>query len=1511
MEERGSGHGTVRETATPQEVARAAAQLESEAMAGRKLTPATMRLAMTEATGGSDSDGRWNWHEAYDAAESAMAGLIRRSAAVLRRRFPDNGALLGAVLRAAALETRQSVRSQRQLQLQQFSTPWGIAWPLAVAAAPPDNSLVLEPSAGTGVLLAAATLASGAGVRMAANEIDRMRGTLCARAFPQASRLALDATHIEDLWPKTAERPATVIMNPPFSRDLRHGGRALGADWRHVGAALRLLTVGGRLACVTSDTNGPHTPRVQAVLGRHPDGLAVRGSCRVAGGLYAPRGTTFDCRITIIDRIGGPPRTEITGPLELRAETPEELLAWVEEHIGTREPAPATTQQKLPELETEGAAKPATRRKKARPPTTLRPHEWGPIWQVAHQKAEKNTTERGDKRPYVPWRATGIAIGSAPEHPTPLVESAAMAAVPHARASYRPTLTDRIRTNGMLSEAQLESVVLAGEATERHIGGWWWISKDGHRASAVEVRNAPAPPDKDGDDAVAWRRYPARMRQGWMLGDGTGTGKGREVAGYLLDQWLRGRRRAIWFSQSDKLIADAQRDWVAMGGRKSDLIPLGRIRANEPIGIDRGIVFSTYATLRQPERDERRARLDQIIEWLAGGTGEDIERVCDAVIVFDESHALSNAAAREMEGVRTQIASQQGRAGLALQRRLPDARVLYVSATGATTIDAIAYAERLGLWGFDETPFRTRDAFMGAMDAGGVAALEIVARDLKAMGRYQARALAYTGVEIEPLDHALTDEQVHIYDSYAKAFSVIHKNLDRALEATGITKIDENGRTQTVNRAAKAAALSNFESTKQRFFSHLLSGMKCPSLIRAMEDDLAAGRRPVVQLVSTGEALMERRLATIPANQWDDLEIDLTPREYVLEYLRHSFPTKKLETVQIGDSKSDTGLRPVQGPDGKPVESAEMNAARDRMISNIAALPPVPTALDQIVQHFGHERVAEITGRSRRILRLVDQHGRERLAVRRRPESATLTDGDDFQAGLRDLLVFSGAGNTGRSYHADRTSAAPSRRVHYLLEPGWRADQAIQGLGRTHRTNQASAPMFRPVTTNVAGERRFIATIARRLDSLGAITRGQRTAQTAFTEESDQQLFRPEDNLESEYATAALRQLYIAICSNNVEGWTAKRLAETTGLQLQREDGGMLDRVPRIQKFLNRLVAMRIEDQNTLFAALEVRVVATIAEAKEKNTFRTGMETLEADSIQVIDEKTAASYELTDQTTLIVELLRRRRRTHGTAEEIIKNHHTHRALDMPSQLMVNTQSKHAAHVTNGPSRMLKNGGLVRYVHLHRAATMDTMPAHELEHTRWQPAPEKLWAKVWTRDVDAADPWIEDRWWLATGLLLPCWSRLPESSDMRVYRAECDDGRTLIGRVLTAGETRDFETAMGLETTIEMTMNDVQQHLGRTRSGLELAGGWRLRSLGVHQRVRVALYGPDDTDSRDLEAMGLTSEIIQWRTIWFVPDDAALDRLLEKRPLVSGTAERTRDEEKTTHERAPQHRAAAR
>ena len=59
---------------------------------------------------------------------------------------------------------------------------------------------------------------------------------------------------------------------------------------------------------------------------------------------------------------------------------------------------------------------------------------------------------------------------------------------------------------------------------------------------------------------------------------------------------------------------------------------------------------------------------------------------------------------------------------------------------------------------------------------------------------------------------------------------------------------------------AKAAARSRFESCKQRFFGALLLSAKLPTVIAAIEQHLAADQSVVLQLVSTAEAILDRRL---------------------------------------------------------------------------------------------------------------------------------------------------------------------------------------------------------------------------------------------------------------------------------------------------------------------------------------------------------------------------------------------------------------------------------------------------------------------------------------------------------------------------------------------------------------------------------------------------------------------------------------------------------------------------
>ena len=94
-----------------------------------------------------------------------------------------------------------------------------------------------------------------------------------------------------------------------------------------------------------------------------------------------------------------------------------------------------------------------------------------------------------------------------------------------------------------------------------------------------------------------------------MLGDGTGCGKGRQVAAVILDNRLKGRTRSLWLSQSDKLLEDARRDWAALGGSEDDVIPLGKFRQGAEIPHESGISCSppTRRCARRPGKAAPRA----------------------------------------------------------------------------------------------------------------------------------------------------------------------------------------------------------------------------------------------------------------------------------------------------------------------------------------------------------------------------------------------------------------------------------------------------------------------------------------------------------------------------------------------------------------------------------------------------------------------------------------------------------------------------------------------------------------------------------------------------------------------------------------------------------------------------------------------------------------------------------------------------------------------------------------
>jgi predicted RNA methylase len=1402
---------------------------------GRAVDSRGLRSAMETAFCGSDAEGAWVWKDAYEALEAAQVLFLRKFGTAMRTRAGSAPAMLEMLTRLSARLPTQTRRSEESEHFQQFSTPVPLGFVAAEAAALTQGDFVLEPSAGTGLLAIFAELQRG---RLALNEIADTRAGLLGRLFRAVDVTRHNAEQIHDRL-DPAIRPSVVLMNPPFSASPSVSVRFAEAAVRHVRSAFARLAEGGRLVAITGHNLAPDNPAYRDGFIELQQKGRVLFTAAIAGRAYARHGTNFDTRLTVIDRVPAEdPRAFPPSPG--MAVDASQLLDWVSRLVPERPPViDATPLPPGPQFLPSAPARP----KAAAPQLALvkRSAPTADAAELVYETRECRPVETGITAGlYEGYALQTIHFPGAQPHPTKLVQSAAMAAVAPPRPSYRPLLPPRLISSGILSDAQLESVVYAGEAHGSHLAGSYTVDETYDLVSA-----APA----DAANAV-------RFRRGWFLGDGTGAGKGRQVAAVILDNWLKSRRRALWISKSDKLIEDAERDWTAIGGYRSDIVPLSRYRQGAAIALEEGILFTTYATLRTQAKGDKPSRVQQIIDWL----GRDF----DGVIVFDEAHAMANAAGDKGERGEKKP-SQQGQAGLRLQHALHDARVLYVSATGATTVQNLAYAARLGLWGTGDFPFATRADFVAAMEKGGVAAMEVLARDLKALGLYAARSLSFEGIEYEIVEHTLMPEQIRIYDAYADAFQIIHKNLNEALKAANIT--GTNG--DTYNRNAKAAARSAFEANKQRFFNHLLTAMKCPTLINAIARDLEAGHAIVLQIVSTNEALLDRRLAQIPTSEWADLSIDITPREYVLDYLSHSFPTQLFEL--FSDEEGNLHSRPAYDADGNPVISREAVERRDRMIEHLASLPPVQGALDRILHRFGAELVAEVTGRSHRIVR----RG-ERFCVESRPASANFAETAAFMDDDKRILVFSDAGGTGRSYHADLACKNQRQRIHYLLEPGWRADAAIQGLGRSNRTNQKQPPVFRPIATDVKGEKRFLSTIARRLDTLGALTRGQRQT-------GGQNLFRPDDNLESPYARAALRQFFQLLHAGRIEGCSLSGFEEATGLDLCDQDGSLREELPPITQFLNRVLALRIAMQNRLFAAFEQLLEARIEAAVAAGIFDVGVETLIAESFRIDERRVVCTYAATGAETCCYRVLRKdRNRPLSLAE----------ALALRAQgghLLLNEQTHRAAVQMHAASLMDDDGNVEIRTRLIRPMMRETIGIAQFERSHWRKATPEEFSALWEAECAKVPEFSEHRFHIITGLLLPIWDRLP-ADNMRIYRFETDDGERVIGRLITPEALAALDQSFGAGAAPALSPQEGWSAVIDRGAVLDLAGDLRIRRSLVMNAWRVELTGYADGAVPQLKALGLTSEIIAWRLRLFIPTaedrgPAILAALLERHPLL--------------------------
>ncbi|TDI15212.1 MAG: sigma-70 family RNA polymerase sigma factor, partial [Acidobacteria bacterium] len=1073
----------------------------------------------------------------------------------------------------------------------------------------------------------------------------------------------------------------------------------------------------------------------------------------------------------------------------------------------------------------------------------------------AQEDAARFTKERRqavieEENPFSPYIVQKHIFAGAQAHPADIVESSYLATVPppdppvEGDPGYMK-LPEEVITEGRISDLQAEAVQIILQR---------WASL-----------------------------FPDGKRPGFWLGDGTGLGKGREIGAAIWDNWISGRRRAVWFSTNHQLIADAQRDLNDLGA-PMELLQHQDVKTKGTIPDKDGVLFTAYSMPSYHIRSDA-PRFNQMVEWM----GPDF----DGVIAFDESHLLKNAVTSG-RGQSLEEGTQRGRMASMLEEMFPKARFLYVSATGATVPRNMGYMTRLGLWG-PGLPFATFPDFLQAMSRGGMGAMEMLSRDMKSIGAFISRSISYEGVEYENVQHSLTPMEVNQYNNIADIWTEL---LD-AFEGAITTANQPPG--------GDGSAFTAFYNAQQRFFLLLMASLKLPTLFTEVAKDLEAGRSIVINLFNTNEDMVTRMVNQARADGIDLAELDFTPRQIIADLIERHFPL--YEYIDEYDPVTQENVKVIRIVDGKPVPNQENLEKQQELLDKLADVSFPDNPLDTIVNHFGHQNVAEISGRHRRfegtehVLRKIEGVPRKKIDQR---------EIERFQDGEVRIAIITGSAATGISLHSDLSKKNKQRRVFYAFQLSWSADQQLQSFGRVHRSSQSEPPVYKLLRTNLSAEERLVNATSRRLASLGALTSGSRDALGG-------NLFTIED-LTDVYGEAAVQVTYADIRENSIEGIEGGTpLLEVMGMA---DNDGNIKQAnnadTNVNRFLNRIMALHVDVQNAVFQHFYTHYQRIVLRAQQDGTYDMGIQPIrdrnwnKAERLTLKGEKEIVyTHPHSGAETQLIELIAEfpvPRVTFEQSKGIFTRAFTGitgieaAAQDLPqmepSAEGVTRNEGWYVNKKSGKIYTAYKTGRTRFVPNMKAkdpsfpseqplwtltnpkGLAHDVPEYQLDprfnFDRQHPAEaERIWNAELTEIPEIKTELID----ILTGAVMPIYDKVVGLGDdamtnLSIVRAVLEDGSSYIGMRIGPRDIGPLRERLGIGTPLgEATPLDIYRMVLDNGAIIELDNGWRIRRAKIRGEWRVELdprgkYNRDELKGYD----GVFSERIDYSRRFFIPID---------------------------------------
>ncbi|MCU4176462.1 strawberry notch-like NTP hydrolase domain-containing protein [Carboxylicivirga sp. N1Y90] len=595
-------------------------------------------------------------------------------------------------------------------------------------------------------------------------------------------------------------------------------------------------------------------------------------------------------------------------------------------------------------------------------------------------------------------------------------------------------------------------------------------------------------------DAVSLAIYNIEKRkQGIIVGDQTGIGKGRTAAA-LIRYGVKSGLQPIFLSEKPNLFTDLYRDLSDIGS--SALVPFivntkesktnikdksGEIVYTAPekstqesiikskkVPNNYNFVCATYSQFNQPKKPAKQ-------QLLLSAAGKNI-------IIMDEAH---NASGSSNTGEFMQDVLRQTKG------------VCFLSATFAKRPDNMPiYAQKTSM----SDANMPKEDLVEAISNGGVALQEVLAAQLVSEGQMIRRERSFEGVEVNYIE--LKEKAKQQADIADKVTSIIRdiigfqeKYITKQVKELDKIAAAESKEVET-RKGTEKAGVDNIPYFSKVFnvINQLLFSLNAADVADHAIQRLKEGKKPIIAFASTMGSFLEGMAKPDDIINGDFSTVLEKGLDSVLRYTEKDIDGESQgKTFNISDLSEDAqyAYRDIV----KRIEQAS---------TGITISP-----LDLIIQKIKEAgyTVGEVTGRKLCVQYNSTKTQNTTALVLKRKKENTSDLFRQFNDNEIDCLLINQSGSTGASAHAIITDKVPAKevkqRVMVILQPELNINTEIQKRGRINRTGQIMKPIYDYIISSIPAQKRFMMMLKKKLKSLDANTTSNQKSSKSQLESDD------------------------------------------------------------------------------------------------------------------------------------------------------------------------------------------------------------------------------------------------------------------------------------------------------------------------------------------------------------------------------------------------------------------------